>query len=326
MEREIEAYNGELLSYDARRDLLQARLDRSARRVSHFEKLLAAWQILVQEKARQESELALRAAREQLKRAHPAIRPLAEERERLALRAKDLQSENKQIDVSQGETEALLTQVSQDFDKITRRVNATGLTNAIGQLLRKHRGNLPNLRPFERNLRLRKDRIGAAQLAMMELEDRRGELMNVDAIVTDIMATIEAGTSEEQRTMIRQAAEEAVVTLRAEADSLLKDYDRLFDKLVDLDSKERDLVETIERFEEYVGEKILWIKSGAPPGLADIRYSQEAFMGLLDPTSWTDVLRSVGGTFRAITGLTVAGLLAIIGIWLASPRLLRPGT
>ncbi|MFH1418353.1 MAG: mechanosensitive ion channel domain-containing protein [Planctomycetota bacterium] len=323
VEREIEAYNSELLSYDARRDLLQARLDRSARRVSHIEKLLAAWQNLVQERARKESELALREAREQLKRAHPAIRPLAEEREQLVLRAKELQAESKQVDARVAETEALLTQAGQDFDKITRRVNATGLTNAIGQLLRKHRNNLPGLRPSERSLRQRKDRISDAQLAMMELEERRSELMKVDAIVAEIMALVDADTSEEQRTMIRQAAEEAIVTLRADTDSLLKDHDRLFDKLVDLDSKERDLVEKIERFEEFVDEKVLWIKSGALPNVADIRRGQETLAWLLDPADWADVIKSVGGTFRANAGPTLAGLLVLIVIWLASPRLLR---
>ncbi|UCG15634.1 MAG: mechanosensitive ion channel [Phycisphaerales bacterium] len=321
--REIEAYNSELLSYDARRDLLQARLDRASRRVSYLEKLAGAWQKLVQERAQRESDLALREAREQLKRAHPAIRPLAEEREQLALRAKKLQAEAREVDGRVAETEALLTQVSQDFDKITRRVSATGLTNAIGQLLRKHRGNLPSLRPFERNLRQRKDRISAAQLAMMELEDRRSELMNLDAIVAGIMESVDAGTSEEKRTMIREAAQEAILTLRTEADGLLKDHDRLFEKLVDLDGKERDLVKTVGRFEEYVDEKILWIKSGMLPNVADIRHGQAALAWLLDPESWADVLRSIGGTFRASPDLTVTGLLLLLVIWLASPRLLR---
>lgn len=51
IEREIQAYEGELLSYDARADLLQVRLDRAARRVAYFDKLVAAWQALVQERA-----------------------------------------------------------------------------------------------------------------------------------------------------------------------------------------------------------------------------------------------------------------------------------
>ena len=158
---------------------------------------------------------------------------------------------------------------------------------------------------------------------MMELEDRRGELLSVDAILADIMAAIEAGASEEQRTMIRQAAEEAIVTLRADTDSLLKDYDRLFDKLVDLDSKNRDLVATIERFEEYVDEKILWIKSGTFPDLGDIRNGREAIAWLLEPASWGTLIKSVGGISRANAGPMVAGLVALIVVWLASPRLLR---
>ena len=323
VEREIEAYNSELLSYDARRDLLQVRLDRSARRVAHFEKLAAKLQQLVQEKARQESEIALREAREQLKRAHPAMLPLAEERERLALRAKALQIESKGVDASVAETEALLTQVNQDFDKITRRVNATGLTNAIGQLLRKHRGDLPSLRPLDRNLRQRKDRINAVQLAMMELDDRRGELLKVDAIVAEIMESLVVDTSKEHRAMIRQAAEETTIALRSDTDSLLKDYDRLFDRLVDLDSGERELVETIGRFEEYVGEKILWIKSGALPNVADIGHGQEALAWLLDSASWVDVLRSVRGAVGANAGPAAGRLFGLIVIWLASPRMLR---
>lgn len=40
IERGIQAYNSKLLTYDARRDLLQARLDHAARRVGLLEKLL----------------------------------------------------------------------------------------------------------------------------------------------------------------------------------------------------------------------------------------------------------------------------------------------
>jgi len=323
IEREIEAHNSELLSYDARRDLLQARLDRSARRVGHFEKLLAAWQRLVQERARKESELALREAREQLKRALPAIRPLAKEREQSASRAKELQAESKAVDAKVAETDALLTRLSQEYDKITRRVNATGLTNAIGQLLRKHRGSLPSLRPFELNLRQRKDRISAAHLAMMELEDQRSELITVDAIIADIMESVDAGASEEQRTMIREAAQETVIALRADTDSLLKEYDRLFDKLVDLDSKERELVDIVKRFQDYVDEKVLWIKSGTLPDAPNVRHGEEALQWLGNPASWRSVGKSIGETISANVGPTVAGLAAILVIWLTTPRFLR---
>ena len=323
VEREIDAYNAELLSYDARRDLLQARLDRASRRVAFLSKLADAWQKLVQEQAQRESELALRAAREQLKRAHPAIRPLAEERERLALRAKALQGESKELDARLSDVDALLASVNQEFEKITRRVNATGLTNAIGQLLRKQRANLPNLRGSERNLRQLKDRINAAQLDIMELEDRRAELLSVDGIVAEVMAPIEAGTSEDQRLMIQQAAEETVAALRADTDNLLKEYDRLFDRLVDLDSKERDLVETIERFEDYVDEKVLWIKSGTLPRKDDLRGIEEALAWLAADENWSTVLGSVTGTLRAAPGQSIAGLIGLVALWLASRRLVR---
>ncbi|HNO78069.1 MAG TPA: mechanosensitive ion channel [Phycisphaerae bacterium] len=323
IEREIEAYNSELLSYDARRDLLQARLDRATRRVNHAEKTLAVVQKRVQEKAHTESVQTLRDAREQLKQAHPAIRPLIEEREKLALGARELQNEIKSVDQRVSDTDAQLAQLSLEFDKINRRVNVTGLTNAIGQLLRKHRGNLPSIRPIQRDLRQGKDRISAVQLIILELEDRRSELIGADAIVSEVMEEVGPDEDAERRAMIEQAATEAITNLRTDTGTLLKEYDRLFDKLVDLDSKERELVVTIERFKQYVDEKVLWIRSGATPHLSDIRQGRDAFVWLVSPSSWGNVLRSIGGTARANAGwLAVSGLL-LFAIWTSSGRFRR---
>lgn len=323
IEREIEAYNSELLSYDARRDLLQSRIDRSTRHVVQTEKIVAAIQKRVQDKAQVESVQALRDARQQLKQAHPAIRPLVEEREKLALRAKELQSEIKDVDVRVSETETQLAQLSQEYEKINRRVNVTGLTNAIGQLLRKHRGNLPSIRPIQRDLRLGKDRISTAQLTILELEDRRAELVGADAIVTDVMAQIDDDESLQRREMIEQAAKEAISNLRADTGSLLKEYDRLFDKLVDLDSKERELVVTIDRFKQYVDEKVLWIRSGTTPAFSDVHQGRDALVWLMGPTNWGNVLRSIGGTARASTVWMGAGALLLLAIWTASGRFRR---
>jgi potassium efflux system protein len=323
IEREIEAYNGELLSYDARRELLQARLDRSLRGVNQAEKIVAAIQKRVQDKAHVESVEALRDARQQLKQAHPAIRPLVEEREKLTLRAKDLQSEIKDVDLRVSETDAQLAKLSQEFDKINRRVNVTGLTNAIGQLLRKHRANLPSIRPIQRDLRQGKDRISAVQLTILELEDRRAELIGADAVVSEVMAQIDNDESAERRAMIEQSAKDAISNLRVDTDSLLKEYDRLFDKLVDLDSKERELVVTIDRFKLYVDEKVLWIRSGSTPALSDIHQGRDALVWLFRPAGWANVLRSVGGTFRASAGWMGAGSLLLLAIWMASGRLRR---
>lgn len=321
IEREIDAYSGALASDDARRDLLQARLDRATRRAAHLEKLVAAWQGVVQRRAQQESEQALREAREQLKDAHSAIRPLAEERERWALRTRELQAETKKVEARTAEVDAHQSQLSQDFDRITRRVNATGLTNAIGQLLRKQRGDLPSLRPLERDLRQRKDKISSVQLEMMEVEDRRAELVDAGALVAGIMERLDRTTAPDEREVIRQAAEEAVLGLRADLDSLLKELDRYFDRLVDLDDKERALRGTITRFGDYADEKILWIKSSTLPNRADVRHGQAAVEWLVAPAGWRAVFASISGTLRANPATTVVGLVLVLTPWLLSRRL-----
>ncbi|HUU96433.1 MAG TPA: mechanosensitive ion channel domain-containing protein [Phycisphaerae bacterium] len=319
--REIQACESELLSYDARRDLLQARLDRAARLVAYLEKLVAAWQNLVQQRARIDSERALREAREQLKHAHPAIRPYAEELEQLALKGKEVTLASSQADERSREIDAQLTKLGDEFERIKKRVNATGLTNAVGQLLRRQRAELPRLSPLERNLRQRKDRIGAVQFAMMELEDRRAELRNTEPLVGQILASLDQTATEDERSAVKEAAEETLNSLKATADTLWKDHDSYFNKLVDLDGKERELVTQIKQFADYVEEKVLWIQSGSVFGMDESRRSAEAFAWLLDPVGWRSVLVSVWGTARASPLKSAVGLLLLIGLLVARPKL-----
>ncbi len=323
LEKEIDSYNSELSSYDARRDLLQLRISSSARKIHHLEELAAAWQALVQEKGQKESEAALREAREQLKVAHPAIRPLVEEREKLALNLKDLQVEITKITQLLTDENSLLSQVNRDFDRIKRRVAATGLTNDIGKLLRKHRGTLPRLLPSNRNLLQHKDTITNAQLARMELEDQRREAMNAAARIDTIMTSLAPETTENQKALIHQAAEEALLNIQADRDTLIKEYDRFFDKLVELAGKEIELVTTINLFKQYIDENILWIKSGSLPGLSDAADGKKALTWLLQPANWMGSVKSLSKTFRESLESAIPGVLAIIVIWLISPSMAK---
>ena len=321
VKREIQAYESELLSYDARRDLLQARLDRSARRVLYLEKLVAAWQNLVQERARIESERALREAREQLKRAHPAIRPYAEELEQLALRGQEVTLARSQADERFREIDAQLTKLRDEFERIKKRVSATGLTNAVGQGLRRQRAELPSLSPLERNLRRRKDRIGAVDATIMELKDRRDELRNTDPLVEQILASLDPTATENERSAVKEAAEETLNSLKATADILWKDHDSYFYKLGELDDKERELVGEIEQFADYIEQKVLWIQSGSVLGLDESRRSGEAFAWLFDPVGWRSVPVSIWGTARASPLKSSVVLLVLVGLLVARPKL-----
>jgi potassium efflux system protein len=318
IEREIETYNAELASYDARRDLMQARLDRASRRIAYLDKLVALRQTRVQEKASEESEKALSDAQKALEVAAPAYRQLAKDRAEWAIDAKKLQAENKSYDERLSEADSQLSRVIQDFESVTRRVSATGLTNAIGQILREKRNQLPNTRTIELNQRKWRERIGDAELQKMELQDKRGELLREDAKVAEILEEVDAPTDDD-----RQKAREAVAAARADIDNLIKEYDRLFDKLVDLDAKEQELLRNIQRFQAYIEEKILWIKSHHLPSSADIQYGRENVEWLLDPTNWSEVVTSIRGTINASPAPFGAGVLGILALWLASPWLLR---
>ena len=85
--KELESYREEILSYDARGDLLSARRDMAGRKVAQCENLVKQWQTILTKRREVEAEQAAEKARQASRAAtqsHPSIRKLAEENAQFA--------------------------------------------------------------------------------------------------------------------------------------------------------------------------------------------------------------------------------------------------
>jgi potassium efflux system protein len=169
---------------------------------------------------------------------------------------------------------------------------------------------------------MREEQITATQLHQMELREERRELANLDALVASAMAQVDPGMEPAQRAALETLLRDLLETKRKYLDALIADSETYFQKLVDFDAKQLELIEKTEELLRFIDERILWIPSGAAmrPGLlADAR---EALAWLVDARYWGQLLRALVDALAGapFASASVALLLALAGFLLPRAR------
>ena len=298
LEARKEAAEEELLSYDARKELLPARRELAGRELAHAEKAVAARREDLERRRARETRQAEREAQRAQERARAAPEPLRAEAERaaaLALRRAELTRDIEALAAEERGADALLERVQRDFDDAIRRTTAAekrqegvGLPDALGLLLRKKKGALPETGNWERRAADRRERGVEVELEGFELEDVERELAG-DAALARLLAGLPADTSAGERAALEARAREILSAERGYLSDLLRDNQRYVDLLATIEGLEISLGATIEAFENFINERILWIRSSNPLWRTDFRGVPEALVWLLSPRNWADV-------------------------------------
>jgi len=318
----------ELRSYDARRDLLPARRQLREREVLEAERRMRAWQEIVtareQEEARRIAQEA-REARTEAAREHAVVQEVAEENEDLTGERSGLSARLEEQLKEVASSQELYRQLRDEFQGTRERVAQAGLTHAIGFILQSRRAGLPDLSVYRKRIRDRQREISRLQLAWIKHNDALLDLVDLDAAVQQRAEEIDEDLPPEDRQDIEAALREQLKRQKEEyLPSLLGAIDLyLKDALIELDQAERNLVELIAQYDEYLAERVLWIKSCAAIGWRDARDAAEAMGWLLAPDSW----RAMGAALWSDTKTnwpTPAGpALALALLWGLRRRIRR---
>ena len=315
---ELRLHEQELASYDAGSgELTTMERDRQARLVAQLERSVELLRAAVGDARRKEAEQQTREARTAAAAAEPAVRRLAERNQRLAEDRKRLAEQIEEVTALAESVAQLLEEVADKHRGVLEKEKAAGLTNAIGQLLRKQRGELPDLRPLRRENGKRQEEIARVQLTLFDLEDRRRELADIDEQIK--LAMEEQGPANSASDRDLRALLE---TERDYLDSLIADFDAYFNRLVALDAAERKLIHETEQLAAYIDERVLWIRSAAVLSTEDVERSWHAMGWLVQEDHWRAVLSEL---WRLWSDAPFAGgcLILLLGGIIAASRRLR---
>ena len=335
IEAEQGACKQELLSYDARGRLLPLRQDRAARDVSQSDKLVkllrdrvaAARQAETQQAAAQASEAILRASQ-----ASPEVRALAD-LEALAAENAELVQERtgaaglagKIADANgeQGRLDEKLAKVQSEFTSIKAKVDAAGLNNVIGLLLRNSRRDMPDPRGHRRNIRTRNEKLAKAQSRQIELQDKRAARADVESLIEQALDGLAPTVAEDQRAEIASLLRDLLNGQRVYLGDLVGDYRSYVDLLLKLQLREQQLVDVLEEFSAYVDEHVLWVRSGAALGLSDLGESWLAARWLLDAQNWVQTAAALGKDAAEHAVAYGLALVAWLGLLMARRRAVK---
>ena len=333
LQAEKDAYEKELLSYDARSKLLTLRQDRAVRKATQDDKLVKAWRDVVSRARQEETQRATAEASEALLKAgqaSPVVRDfaqnLASENEALVKQRTGPDGLARKIEKAtqkREEVEEQLGKVTADLKDLKAKVETAGLNNAIGLLLRNTRRGLPNLRLHRRNLRDRNDVIADIQFEQFPFQEQRTALADVEGIVTETLDELAPSASEGQQKNLARILRELLTTKRTYLDALLSDYTAYLDLLLKLQMKEQQLADKTDELAAYIDERVLWVRSADTVQIGDFTEAWATAWWFLAPRKWNTVRQTLQADLLTNAALYALALLVFVILFAARRRLIR---
>lgn len=316
---EINSFEKELLCYDARNAVLNLRQEELKRRLSHSEKKFRILQEETASRRRDEAQRAANEAREALAvlaEADPAIREwavtFAEETVALAAERTGPEGLTRKIEQITRllETEQTRSrELTEEYDRIIRRVQASGLSSAVGVLLRDRRAKLPNQRGLLQDIDGFRDEIAEIEVKQSDLREGRLALADIERQIRQDVDIPRPDYTEEDKERIKATVLSLFQSRRTVIDALQRDNGAYLNLLFDLITTQEQLYEQTRRFDGYIRENILWISSSSRLGRGIITNSLSALVWIADLSAW-----------RTVPGLVVYHFLD--EIWRYGPLLI----
>ena len=264
--------------------------------------------------------------REKLTGAHSLLISLADENIRIAERrlleklpdkieknSKDLDSISKKIDA-----------YDDDFQNLTEKLKAVGLTREMSLRLRKMRDGLSDVRQLRKTIRTQLNDLGNIHVQLIEIQEQSTAYDNIQPLIQNDLDKIKLDQPSEPTTQIEEYLRKLYTARRTYYTALEHDYDSYFDKLASLIEKERTLAAQSEEIARYIDERILWIRSTTILTHRDLSDILSALKWLFNPDNGKEFLRTLWHAALAAPLKSILGLLYIVAWIFLRRRLHQP--
>lgn len=321
--------------------MLRAQRDLAARELSLAEAEAQRLREAIDHLRGNEADNRIHDAEQVVARAAGDLKPIAEFNLELAKESRDvavaLGATNEQVDSTQKRLNALRA----EFDQSRTMVEAVGLTESIGLLLRQQRSRLGDTHSLAARLATRSETVRQTRMRLFQIEADIAALQDLEAAanVFAIEMTSEevaartpsttpgttispanpppaTGTADPNAEAIKRLAADVTPLLELRRDLLERldrDYGAQFEKLVLLDNDERKLLDATQKYAAYIDERVLWIRTGSVFGASQTSHAVKNSLWLVDDANWKKVVDALQVDFDrqplpyllALTGLLV---------------------
>lgn len=286
---ELRAIEQELASLPVREDLYRARRDQATAQLERLKEQRKALESLQVERRRADAEqarLETEAAQRDAAGKDPLVQQAAAENaeitEALARLADRLDALNA---VATG-LEQEQKRIEEEYRGAQQRVEVAGLNRALGQILIDRRSQLPDLRALRKSVSQREDEIAEITLSQIRYREEERRLRTPDRYLTEL------APGDPQALTVDVANE--LKALRDQRKALLQKataaQDTYLRKLGDLNGLSEQLIRTVQAFDDFLAEHLLWVRSTAPVGMETLLALPAGLAWLVFPEGWGEAL------------------------------------
>ncbi|MGR8921654.1 MAG: mechanosensitive ion channel domain-containing protein, partial [Gammaproteobacteria bacterium] len=292
---ETRKLDAELLSQRERLELLEMQRERESwavgfvsARVERLEKELGGRRRAEAEEAQQEAE----AVRLELEGKHPLIRELAERNAELGEQLNSLTAALDDVAAEDVAIRRRATRVDDDYRAARKKLAVAGLSTALGRVLLEQRRALPAVPAMRAQIHRREELIADVALRQFEWDEERKALRDQDRYVAALLADVpepEARSIEPElqelagnrRELVRKATDTGRSYLLA---------------LGELDVAQRQLMDAVQRFDDFLARRLLWMRSIEPVRPAMLASVPAELRIMFSPAAWSQLGRDLSSS------------------------------
>ena len=167
-------------------------------------------------------------------------------------------------------------------------VEARGLSDESGQLLREERGKLPNVRQHRRSIAERQEKKRKAIFDLYKYNNQRSDLATLEPHVEEVLGEL----SEEVEAVAADVRKQLEMR-RGYLEKLISDSTSYSATLTDLNADEEQLVQETEAYTNYIDGHVLWIRSAFVLSRADVDPGIHAARWLGSYENWTSAGKEI---------------------------------
>jgi len=278
----------ELLSQPVRVRLLEARRDEETRSVGRISARVKLLESLANRKGSAEAEQADAEAMVAVYDAagkHPLIQELAAENAELTQTLKTMTADLRKASAGDDDVIREAKAVEASFRVAREKLEVAGMSEVLGEVLRKQQATLPDLRKLKNLIAVHARENAQVALLQIQHGEERKQLRDVDEYVDALLVDLQP----EEAARVRADLVEIASMRKSLLDKAIALENSYLRALNELDDAYRHLYENAQAFDAFLAENLLWIRSAPWPGLNDLRLMPGQVGALLSPLKWFEV-------------------------------------
>jgi len=321
----LEMLDAETLSYAARLGLLKARLQLLGLQKDAISPVIATIEKVLnnlQQQEEKDRQTALSQAEKELEGKPAVIQDVTRENIQYSLQLQTLNGKTNHYNDEKNTADKQINDIDANFSSAAKKIDLASLSPPLGKILHEQRRNLLSQEKFITQSEFIQTETATTNLAQLAVEDKLKQLDDLDEYLQQKMDTQVDKKLPKQERMRTQAELRVLLNYQVELlNKLSVAYNTYLRTLGDFDFVRQQRHSKIEKFAQYLDERLLWVRS-SEVAFADnfLRDFYRSVRWFLSPHNWQSVLKNalyipVKNPFLTLFAVINIGLLLLTKNW-----------